>query len=93
MTKNFQRTILYEPETFQGLNAYHLYFFQEIIHIKTLFQDLLRNYQSGRLLRANVKAFRIKIVILLSISDTPYNEKLIPITSQKSGTKDCGGLY
>ena len=50
MAKNFPRCIFYGPEKYQGLDVYHPYFLQEIIHIQTLFQESLRNSQTGRLL-------------------------------------------
>ena len=63
------------PEKFQGLNVYHPYFLQEIIHIQTLFQESLRNSQTGRLLRANAEAFRIDIGVPFSLLDTPYDKE------------------
>ena len=53
----FQRASFFGPEKFQGLDVYHPYFLQEIIHIQIIFQESLRNSQTGRLLRANAEAF------------------------------------
>ena len=76
MAKNFPRSVLFGPGKFQGLNVYHPYFLQEIIHIQTLFQESLRNSQTGRLLRANTEAFRIDISVPFSLSVTPYDREI-----------------
>ena len=75
MAKNFPRSIFFGPEKYQGLDVYHPYFLQEIIHLQTLFQESLRNSQTGRLLRANAEAFQIEIGIPFSISNTKYDIK------------------
>ena len=75
MAKNFPRCIFYGPEKYQGLDVYHPYFLQDIIHIRTLFQESLRKSQTGRLLRANAEAFQIEIGIPFSISNTQYDPK------------------
>ena len=73
-TKKFQGAF-FGPENFQGLDVYHPYFLQEIIHIQILFQESSRNSQTWRLLKANAKSFGIEIDVPFSISDTPYDKK------------------
>ena len=58
-----------------GLDVYHPYFLQKFIHIKTLFQESLRNSQTVRLLRMNVKAFQIEIGVPVSITNTAYDRR------------------
>ena len=75
MAKKTFQGAFFLSQKFQGLNVYHPYFHQEIIHIQTIFQGSLRNSQTGRLLRANAEAFRIEIGVPFSLSDMPYNRE------------------
>lgn len=60
---------------YHGLDVYHPYFFQEIIHIMILIQEYVFQSQKGILLLVNSEAFRGKIGILFLLTGTKYNVK------------------
>ena len=67
--------IFYGPEKYQGLNVYNPYFLEGITHAMILIQEFVLKSQTGILLRACAEAFRVKIGIPFSLTNTKYSRK------------------
>ena len=75
MVKNMPHAIFYGPEKYQGLNVHNPYFLQGIIHVMVLIQESVLQSQTGTLLKACAEAFRVKIGIPFSLTNTKYDRR------------------
>ena len=76
MVRNMPHTIFYGTEKYQGLNVHNPYFLQGITHVMILIQESVLQSKTGILLRVCAEAFRVKIRIPFSFTNTKYNRRM-----------------